>query len=515
MFICTLFARYLHVICSLFDNSYIPYYSDCMRKGYDYKALVETLCRYEREEEWFEFKTDNSNPERIGMYISALSNSAALCEHSFGYLIWGIDDLTHNIVGTSFIPQKEKKGNMDLESWLAVNLFPRVSFSFINLEWEDGKRIVILEISAADSQPVSFQNEEYIRIASTLQPLKKYPEKERELWRSFERENIEYRIVEEDLTAIEVASVLALDDYFVMQNLPMPSNEENKIKTFIKEGFVNVEDNGRYGITTAGALLFARNILTFPAIASKALRLVIYSDESKLNARNDITFTEGYAISFNNICSRIEDELKKIETIGAVYREENNLLPLSAVREVVANLLIHQDLTIRGSGPCVDVFSTRLEATNPGRLLVAKDRIIDAPPKVRNEVIAAFLRRMHFCEERGSGFDRIDEGFGAMHLPSVLVETDADFTRVILSWLSSFKDWSIKDKVRTIYYSSCLDYLRGRNTNNMSVRSRLGLQEKDIAIVSRLVQSTVNEGLIKLEDPSAGPRARKYIPYWA
>ena len=308
---------YLHVICSLFDNSYIPYYSDCMRKGYDYKALVETLCRYEREEEWFELKTDNSNPERIGMYISALSNSAALCEHSFGYLVWGVDDLTHNIVGTSFIPQKEKKGNMDLESWLAVNLFPRVSFSFINLEWEDGKRIVILEISAADSQPVSFQNEEYIRIASTLQPLKKYPEKERELWRSFERENIEYRIVEGDLTATEVASVLALDDYFVMQNLPMPSNEENKIKTFIQEGFVNVEDNGRYGITTAGALLFARNILTFPAIASKALRLVIYSDESKLNARNDITFTKGYAISFNNICSRIEDELKKIETIKA------------------------------------------------------------------------------------------------------------------------------------------------------------------------------------------------------
>ena len=297
-----------------------------MRKGYDYRSLVETLCRQEREEEWFEFKSGNSNPERIGMYISALSNSAALCEHPFGYLIWGVDDSSHSITGTSFNPKKEKKGNMDLESWLAVNLSPRVPFSFITLEFDEGKTVVILEVSAADSQPVSFQNEEYIRVASAIQPLKKYPETERKLWLSFERESIEAKLADSDLSIEELSSMLALDEYFVMQSLPMPSSEEKKIKTFIQEGFVTVEDNGKYGITTAGALLFARNILTFPSLASKALRLVIYSDDSKLNARNDITFAEGYAVSFNSICSRIEDELKKIENIGAVYREEKSLL---------------------------------------------------------------------------------------------------------------------------------------------------------------------------------------------
>ena len=486
-----------------------------MRKGYDYRSLVETLCRQEREEEWFEFKSGNSNPERIGMYISALSNSAALCEHPFGYLIWGVDDVSHNITGTAFNPKKEKKGNMDLESWLAVNLSPRVPFSFITLEFDEGRTVVILEISAADSQPVSFQNEEYIRVASAIQPLKKYPETERKLWLSFERESIEAKLADSDLSIEELSSMLALDEYFVMQSLPMPSNEEKKIKTFIQEGFVTVEDNGKYGITTAGALLFARNILAFPSLASKALRLVIYSDDSKLNARNDITFAEGYAVSFNSICSRIEDELKKIENIGAVYREEKSLLPVAAVREVVANLLIHQDLTARGSGPCVDLFTNRIEATNSGALLVPKDRIIDAPHKVRNEVIAAFLRRMHFCEERGSGFDRIEEGLGVMHLPSVIVETDDDFTRVIIAWLDSFQQWSVRDKLRTVYYSTCLDYIRGRSTTNASVRNRLGLPEKDVSIVSRLVQNAVAEGLLKLEDPASGPKARKYIPYWA
>ena len=505
----------MHVTCILFDNyMYLTYHGD-MRKGFDYRALIESLSRYTREEEWFEFKKDNSNPERIGIYISALSNSAALCEHPYGYLVWGIDDESHDIVGTSFSPSDEKKGNLDLESWLAVGLSPRITFSFIELQWDERRRLVILEVPAADRQPVSFQNEEYMRIASTIQPLKKYPEQERRLWRSFDREGIEERIIESNLDQNDVASLLALDEYFVMQNLPMPSSDERKLKTFIQERFVRQEDNGRFGITTLGALLFARNILAFPAVAAKALRLVVYSDESKLNARNDISFTEGYAISFERACSRIEDELKKIEDIGAVYRKEGSHLPVSAVREVVANLLIHQDLTIHGSGPCIDIFSNRIEATNPGCLLVPKDRIIDAPPKVRNESIAAFLRRMHFCEERGSGFDRIEAGLGSMNLPSVLVEDGDDFTRVVLSWPADFQHWSSRDRLRTVYYSTCLDYINGRETTNASIRNRLGLTEKDISVVSRLIQSAVADGRIKPEDPSAGPKARRYVPYWA
>lgn len=485
-----------------------------MRNGYDYRALVETLCKYEREEEWFEFKTDNSNPERIGMYISALSNSAALCEHSYGYLIWGIDDKDHKIVGTTFNPKKEKKGNMDIESWLAINSSPRIPFSFITVDVGSDKHVVVLEISAADSQPVAFQGEEYIRVASNIQQLKKYPELERKLWRSFERESIETRIVYPDLDSEEIASLLSLDDYFVMQNLPMPSSDEKKIKVFMQEGFVGQEDNGKYSITTLGALLFARNLMAFPLVASKAIRLIVYSDNSRLFARNDISFTEGYALSFEKICSRVEEELKKTENIGSVFREEGMLLPQSAVREILANLMIHQDLTSRGSGASIEVFTSRLEATNPGSLLVPKDRIIDSPPKVRNERVAAFLRRLHLCEERGSGFDRIEEGLARIHLPSVKVETGEDFTRIVLSWKSDSKDWDIDDRLRTVYYSTCLDYISGRPTTNATIRARLGLKEKDAPIVSRLVQKAVEDGLVRIQDPNAGARARKYIPYW-
>ena len=76
-----------------------------MQDGYDYIALVDYLRSYSQEEPWFEFKKGNSNPERIGEYVSALSNAAALSGHPFGYIVWGIDDQTHDVVGTDFHPK--------------------------------------------------------------------------------------------------------------------------------------------------------------------------------------------------------------------------------------------------------------------------------------------------------------------------------------------------------------------------------------------------------------------------
>jgi predicted HTH transcriptional regulator len=70
-------------------------------------------------------------PQLIGEYISALSNSATLARERQGWLVWGIADQTHEVVGTSFNPKATKgKGNEDLEPWLARLLDPRVSFTF-------------------------------------------------------------------------------------------------------------------------------------------------------------------------------------------------------------------------------------------------------------------------------------------------------------------------------------------------------------------------------------------------
>src|SRR5580692_2021838 len=82
------------------------------------------------ETEWVEFKLNNCRLENIGAYLSALSNSAALHDKKAGFIVWGIQDRTHKILGTSFKPRKEKVGNEELENWLAHNLNPPINFHY-------------------------------------------------------------------------------------------------------------------------------------------------------------------------------------------------------------------------------------------------------------------------------------------------------------------------------------------------------------------------------------------------
>ncbi len=485
-----------------------------MRNSIDYQALVNLLRSYDTEESWFEFKVDNTNPERIGEYVSALSNSAAVSDHSFGYLIWGIDDSSHEIVGTHFRPRTAKKGNQDLLNWLMTSISPRISLDFTEITMNE-RNVVILEIPAAISEPVRFADTEYIRVGSNMQRLSKYPEIERALWKRFDELPAEMHIVRSGVPVSDLSSLLALDEYFLIQNLPVPSSLESIAARFVEERFLVAEDDGRYSITALGALLFARNLLQFPMLASKALRIILYKGNGRLTAVNDVTVVEGYAISFESSFNRVNDMLKQAEIIGSALREDVRLLPPASVREVMGNILIHQDLSIRGAGPLVEIFENRLEGSNPGSLLVPRDRIIDSAPRARNEALAAFLRRLHICEERGSGFDRIEEGMALMNLPSPLVETGADFTRIKLLSPCDFSMWSLEDRLRTCYMFTCLLYIEGVPVTNSELRARFGISESNSAVISRIIRKAVEDGLIRIHDESVGVRARRYDPYWA
>ncbi|MCE5278032.1 MAG: ATP-binding protein [Planctomycetaceae bacterium] len=143
-------------------------------------GLAHELGQLPKETEWVEFKCDNANPEDIGEYISALANSAALWGKTNAYLMWGVSDGTHELVGTSFRPTLAKKGNEELENWLIRLLSPRIHLRLVEFE-TDGKSISMIEIPCAAHQPVQFQGVEYVRIGSYKKKLKDFPEKEREL----------------------------------------------------------------------------------------------------------------------------------------------------------------------------------------------------------------------------------------------------------------------------------------------------------------------------------------------
>ena len=188
---------------------------------------------------------------------------------------------------------------------------------------------------------------------------------------------------------------------------------------------------------------------------------------------------------------------------------------IDAIREMVSNLIIHQQLDVRGAGPMVEIFSTRIETSNPGNLLVDVNRIIDTAPHSRNEAMASFLRIIRVCEERGSGFDRMEEGLGELKIPAPKVETGDDFTRTKLYWYPELSAWAKEDKIRTCYLSICYNYVNDISVSNAVLRNRFGVEDKNKAIVSRIIKDTLEAGLIKLSDKNAAPKMRRYIPYWA
>jgi predicted HTH transcriptional regulator len=203
----------------------------------DVARLVDGLIRGEHELEWVEFKQDNSDPVEIGKYISAIANSAALHDERVGFVVWGIEDGTHHVVGTTFTPKTAKKGNQLLEIWLANLLNPRVDFRFLEGTFQ-GKRVVVLQVPCATVAPVSFEGEEYIRIGTSKTKLRGHWEKEKKLWHRFTRVPFEEGIARAAVSTSEVMRLLAFETYFALVDAPVPTTVEAICERFVEEGFI-------------------------------------------------------------------------------------------------------------------------------------------------------------------------------------------------------------------------------------------------------------------------------------
>ena len=186
-----------------------------------------------------------------------------------------------------------------------------------------------------------------------------------------------------------------------------------------------------------------------------------------------------------------------------------------AIREAVANALIHQDFAITGTGPVVEIFKSRIEITNPGLPLVDVKRIIDNPPKSRNEKLAALMRRLGMCEELGTGWDKIAITCELCCLPAPKIDLYSDSTKVSLFSEKAYSNISPEDKMWACYLHACIKHVQGEYLTNSSLRKRFGLKDSSSGSISRLIKDTVELGLIKPLEPDTAPRYMKYLPVWA
>ena len=173
----------------------------------DAGLLVSELAKTTTELEWVEFKTNNKDPKMIGRDISALANSATHREASCAYMIWGVDDATHEVVGTEFDHRTLKCGNEEVENWLHHQLSGNASFEFVEGEC-DGRRVVVLSVRPAFSHTVDFENVAYIRVGSYTKPLKSYPAIEAEVWNKITKADYEASTALEDVPLRNVLELL-------------------------------------------------------------------------------------------------------------------------------------------------------------------------------------------------------------------------------------------------------------------------------------------------------------------
>lgn len=202
------------------------------------------------------------------------------------------------------------------------------------------------------------------------------------------------------------------------------------------------------------------------------------------------------------------------ETIENGLRRERMFYAIDAIREIVANALIHQDFSITGTGPMVEIFSNRIEITNPGRPLIDVFRIVDTPPRSRNEKLSALMRRMRICEESGTGWDKSVIACEFMQLPAPRMDVYEESTKVTLLSETKFSDLSTKDRLWACYLHACIRYIQGDYLTNRSLRERFGLKDTSSGMISRIIKEAVAQKLIRPFDQETAPRYMKYIPSW-
>lgn len=477
------------------------------------RKLVHRLCALDAENEWVEFKTNNYDADELGQYISALANSAALAEKDAGYLLYGVRDGDHAVVGTAVDLASKKIGNEDLKPWLVRLLSPHVDFQWASVD-VDGLTVVVVRIDAATSAPIKFKSSDYIRIGSYKKPLRDHVDHERRLWKALESHSFEEGIAAGDLSVEEVVQLIDYPAFFTLSQQPLPENRSAIIEALASAGVLRHDVENQWQITNVGALLYASDLRQFPRLARKSVRVVQYEGASRVVTRREQEGQRGYASGFQGLIGYITDLLPNSEVIVDGLRMDDLLFPKLAIRELVANALIHQDLSVTGAGPLIEIFNDRMEITNPGVPLLDPLRFIDGAPRSRNEQLARAMRMRGICEERGSGWDKVAFQVEFHQLAPPLVEVH-DYTRVVLFAPKKISAMDRPERLRAMYQHACLCYVSNQPTNNTSVRKRFGIAKKNSAVASRVIRETLEERLIVPYDASAGPRSIRYVPFWA
>jgi ATP-dependent DNA helicase RecG len=477
------------------------------------KALLARLLEEPTECGWLEFKHNNSDPDEIGRCVSACANAAVLAERDRAFIVWGIENSSKARLGTSVRLQALRKGGESFVNWINRVVEPRLMMEFLDFE-DHGKAFAILVLEPTYDRPVRFAGTEYIRIGENIRKLSEFVEHERALWLATGRRKFENAVALSHQTAAQTLELLHAPTYYRLTGKTNPRSLDETLRQFVATAFIRPDMEGGYDITNLGAILLANDITRFPSIATKSVRVIQYAGHTKQESLAEREGQKGYAVGFEGLIKFILDRLPTQEKYVKGVRRREPAYSHTATREIIANALIHQDFTISGTGPVVEIYEDRIEVINPGNSLISLDRIIDER-RSRNEKLAAAMRDLGICEERGGGIDKAILEIEEMSLPAPEFHHSENSMRVVLFGPKSFTQLSKGEKVWSCYCHCVVRWLRRDYMSNTSLRGRFSLRSDDYQAVSGVISSARKSGRIVEAEAGQGRRNARYIPYWA
>lgn len=316
------------------------------------------------------------------------------------------------------------------------------------------------------------------------------------------------------LDSQQVVELLDVQTLFELLRLPFPTERKGVIDRLLQERLLDEED-GRYAIRRLGGLLLAKRLEDFPDLVRKAPRVVVYSGASKLDTRLDQLGGKGYAVGFQGLVRFVMGQLPQNEIIENALRKEVKLVPEIVIRELVANALIHQDMGVPGASVMIEIYSNRVEISNPGEPVVPVERFIDGYQS-RNERLADLMRRMGICEEKSSGIDKVVHAAEVFQLPAPDFRSGHRRTIVIIRGPSDFEAMDRDDRMRACFQHCALRWVMSERMTNQSLRERFKLPESKSATTSQVIAATMEAGLIKPDEKVGNSKKfARYLPFWA
>lgn len=455
------------------------------------------------ELDWKSGISDKS--ERLARHISAFANTKG-----GGILVYGV-----NNDGTCF---SLTKGEVDkivqtLGNIAHNNLVYSIPIEHSVIEF-DGHSLLFVYIPEQGDKPVYLRGKDiytsYYRSAG--QTVKMSRPQVKALIASSLGITFEEQIAQGGLKKDDVLNLLDYKALYRILDKNVPQSTDSIIERLADYNLCK-QIGKDWAITNLGAILFANELRDFPNIVGHEAIVRKYVGTNNRQQEFEQHTASGYAVGFEGLVDFIMRNTG-IEQID-VKREVLPTYPRVAIREFVANALVHQDFGITGMPVTVEIFSNRLSITNAGAPLNDINRLIDLPPQSRNEQLAQMMFTLGICERRGSGIDRAIAAVEGMFLPPVKFTKSEQHTRVFLYPQKSLKDMTKHEKIAACYQHACLMYEDGEKINNQSVRARFELSKNDSSIASRIISDTLEAGLIKPADiETASKKYMTYIPYY-